>query len=127
MTAPGQPPAEDATSRAARLVELLAARNIPATDHLLPGGIVVVSIYAGLVARVTDVAVWWPAPNLTATTSRIKISLVYTVEAAAVRLANDYHTLRSVPLADLLTRGVITPLAAALLGHAGDPQPAPIR
>lgn len=118
---PNQPTEEDveqAVARATRLVELLAKRNIPANEHRLPHGRVVVSVFAGLVAHVNQQVIWWNVPDLTGDRTRPLTTYAHTVESAADRLAHAYEVLRSVPIAELLDKGLITLVAAELLdGH----------
>lgn len=112
----GQQDQENATRTATHLADLLAAHhNIPADVHALPHGRVVVSVFAGLVARVTDRHIWWQVPDLTGKRTRPLTAYAHTAEAAAGRLARLYTEMRAMPLADLLASGAIRPLAAALL------------
>ena len=99
---------------AEELVDLLATRhNIPADALPLPCG-VVVSVFAGLVAHVGHV-IWWTVPDVTGARERPLTTYASTPVTAADRLAEHYRKLRSVPLADLLSAGYITPVAAGLL------------
>lgn len=121
----GQQNQESATCTATHLADLLAARhNIPADVHVLPHGRVVVSVFAGLVARVNDHHIWWNVPDLTGKRTRPLIVYAHTAEAAAGRLAQIYTEMRAVPLADLLATGAIRPLAAALLDPTRRPHDA---
>jgi hypothetical protein len=102
-------PPEDhkqALSAAAQLVDLLATRHsIPANVQTLPCG-VVVRLFAGLIAYV-DHVIWWAVPDVTGTRQRPLRTYATTAAGAADRLAEPYHELRSVPLAELLLDGRI--------------------
>ncbi|WP_214317020.1 hypothetical protein [Nonomuraea sediminis] len=111
---------KQAVFAATHLSHLLVTRhNIPATAHDLPSG-VVVSVFYGLVAHVAhvthvDAVIWWAVPDMTGTRRRPLTTYAHTTEIAADRLAEHYHQLRSVPLADMLASRRITYIAAALL------------
>ncbi|GLX06607.1 hypothetical protein [Microbispora sp. NBRC 16548] len=104
---------DQALVAAMHLSALLARRNIPAYVYRLPNG-VVVSVFAGLLAHV-DRVIWWAIPDLTGTRDKPLTTFAHTTEAAAGRLAEHYDQLRSVPLGELVGKGLITPVAAALL------------
>ncbi|WP_424533613.1 hypothetical protein ACOZ38_25090 [Sphaerisporangium viridialbum] len=107
---------EQALFAAAHLADLLATRhNIPADVHKLPRG-AVVSVFAGLVAHV-DHVIWWTVPDVTGTRDKPLKTYANGIETAADRIAVHYRELRSVPLADLLSAGRITALAAELLNE----------
>src|SRR5690606_1264965 len=108
---------ERALAAAARLSDLLARHNIPADMYDLPSG-VVVSVFYGLIAHIDDV-IWWVIPDPRCSRERRLTTYAHTAEAAADRLAQHYHQLRSVPLPELLAAGRITLMAAALLRPEG--------
>ncbi|MFI7643390.1 hypothetical protein [Nonomuraea sp. NPDC049400] len=105
---------QQALSAASQLVDLLALRhNIPANAQTLPCG-VVVRVFTGLVVHV-DQVIWWTVPDMTGARRQPLVTYAHSVEGAATRLAEAYTAIRTISIAELLAKGLITPLSTTLV------------
>ncbi|MEU6720898.1 hypothetical protein ABZ897_56390 [Nonomuraea sp. NPDC046802] len=71
-------------------------------------------MFTGLLAHV-DQVIWWTVPDMTGARRQPLITYAHSVEGAATRLAETYTAIRTISIADLLAKGLITPLSTPLV------------